>query len=72
MKAPPTVWRNLASMQFPATVAAALLVSSVGCNDSRGGFVPVSGRVLIDGEALKFGSVRFLPEGGRQSMGGLD
>lgn len=34
--------------------------------------MPVSGKVLIDGQPLKFGSVVFVPEGGRQSSGTLD
>jgi hypothetical protein len=34
--------------------------------------VPVSGRVLIDGQPLKFGSVRFTPENARMSGGMLD
>jgi hypothetical protein len=43
-----------------------------GCSDGRPDRVPVSGKVLIDGEPLKFGSVEFVPEGGRMSSGVLD
>lgn len=43
----------------------------VGC-DSRPTRVPVSGKVLIDGEPLKYGAVVFVPEGGRQSSGIID
>jgi hypothetical protein len=43
-----------------------------GCNGSQLERVPVSGRVLIDGKPLKFGYVRFFPEGARASGGRLD
>jgi hypothetical protein len=47
-----------------------LLVLS-GC-DSRPKRVAVSGKVLIDGEPLTYGTVIFLPKNGRQSTGPLD
>jgi hypothetical protein len=40
-----------------------------GCGDGRPKRVPVSGQVLIDGQPLKFGHVRFIPEGARASGG---
>jgi hypothetical protein len=43
-----------------------------GCGESRQELVPVSGQVLIDGQPLKFGVVRFIPENGRPSGGNLD
>jgi hypothetical protein len=49
----------------------AVLFLAVGC-DSRPARVPVSGKVLIDGEPLQFGAVVFVPEGGRQSSGIID
>lgn len=49
----------------------ATLFLSAGC-DSRPARVQVSGKVLIDGEPLKFGSVDFFPEKGRQASGILD
>src|SRR5436190_22388546 len=49
-----------------------LLVIVAGCGDSRPKRVPVSGKVLIDGEPLKFGGVMFVPENGRSSSGTLD
>jgi hypothetical protein len=52
-------------------IAAAVAVAS-GCGDGRPARVPVSGQVLIDGEPLQFGSVRFVPAGGRASYGELD
>jgi len=46
--------------------------TAVGCSDGRPSRVPVSGQVLIDGEPLTFGAVRFHPEEGRPSTGELD
>lgn len=43
-----------------------------GCSGEQFERVPVSGRVLIDGKPLKFGYVRFFPEGARASGGRLD
>lgn len=51
---------------------AALLSVCGGCGDGRPDRVPVSGQVLIDGQPLSHGSVRFVPEGGRASTGTLD
>ena len=54
--------------------SAALLVATcfTGCSDGRPEIVPVSGQVLIDGEPLTYGFVRFSPGDGRVSMGRLD
>lgn len=49
----------------------AALCLAAGC-DSRPKRVPVSGTVLIDGQPLAFGTVVFVPDGGRQSTGTLD
>lgn len=43
-----------------------------GCGDNRPHRVPVSGQVLIDGQPLKHGFVRFIPAGARPSGGKLD
>lgn len=48
------------------------LLFVVGCNDGLPTRVPVSGRVLIDGQPLKCGFVRFVPADARASMGTLD
>ena len=52
---------------------AALLVATClaagGCNDGRPDRVPVSGQVLIDGQPVTFGHVRFVPDGARPSGG---
>lgn len=49
--------------------AALALVALVGCSDGRPERVPVSGKVLLDGKPLEFGSVQFLPESGRPAGG---
>jgi hypothetical protein len=51
---------------------AAGLTIVVGCSDGRPSRVPVSGKVLIDGQPLKYGFVRFLPANTRGSGGALD
>jgi hypothetical protein len=50
---------------------AVVLFFAAGC-DSRPTRVPVSGKVFIDGEPLKYGAVVFVPDGGRQSTGIID
>jgi hypothetical protein len=56
---------------FCFNLSLAILFLAAGC-DSRAPCVPVSGKVLIDGEPLKHGAVFFLPSDGRQSTGALD
>lgn len=41
----------------------------VGCSDGRPTRVPVSGVVLIDGQPLTRGNIKFVPVGGRPSAG---
>jgi hypothetical protein len=60
------------SIACPLLVASAMLPALVGCGDSRPARVPISGQVLIDGEPLKFGVIRFIPDDGRPSSGNLD
>jgi hypothetical protein len=48
--------------------AFAALVILVGC-DSRPERVPVAGVVLIDGQPLKSGNIKFVPTNGRPSAG---
>jgi len=43
-----------------------------GCGDGRPKVVPVSGQVLIDGEPLTHGFVRFAPPDSRVAIGRLD
>lgn len=47
-----------------------LVVAVAGCGDGRPTRVPVSGRVTVDGVPLKFGFVRFLPEGAARASTG--
>jgi hypothetical protein len=51
---------------------AGLVMLTGGCSDGRPERVPVSGRVVIDGQPLAHGSVMFVPENGRSAGGGLD
>lgn len=50
-----------------AGVAALGLLS--GCGDGRPERVPVSGRVLIDGQSVAAGAIRFHPQQGRPATG---
>jgi hypothetical protein len=45
------------------------VVVAIGCGDGRPTRVPVSGQVLIDGQPLTRGSVKFVPSNGRPSSG---
>jgi hypothetical protein len=40
-----------------------------GCGDGKPSRVPVSGRVLIDGQPLKYGQIQFIPDNDRLSSG---
>lgn len=48
------------------------LAAATGCSDGRPDRIDVSGQVLIDGEPLTHGVVRFVPRGGRPAMGRLN
>jgi hypothetical protein len=53
-------------------LAAALVIPALlGCSD-RPELVPVAGIVLIDGQPLSGGNVKFVPDTGRASWGTLD
>lgn len=51
---------------------ALLLLLMVGCSDNLPPRVTVSGQVLIDGEPLTHGLVRFVPKGARPAAGRVD
>lgn len=53
------------------TTIAILCCIQLGCGDGRPARVPVSGKVLIDGQPLAVGAVRFMPEHGRPATGAL-
>lgn len=55
-----------------ATTFALSCAWMIGCGDGRPARVPISGQVLIDGQPLTFGSIRFVPSAGRASYGDLD
>jgi hypothetical protein len=48
------------------------LFATAGCGDGRPARVPISGQVLIDGQPLRFGSIRFIPDNARPSSSKLD
>jgi hypothetical protein len=58
--------RFLKSFQLLSLYA---LIAIAGCGDGRPERVPVSGVVLIDGEPLGRGYVKFVPANGRPSLG---
>jgi hypothetical protein len=49
-----------------------LLGALVGCGDGRPALVPISGQVLIDGQPLTRGFVRFAATGNRPSTGKIE
>jgi hypothetical protein len=51
------------------TLLVCAVVALAGCGDGRPERVPVSGVVLIDGEPLTRGYVKFVPANGRPSLG---
>jgi hypothetical protein len=55
-----------------AALVAVFVAAVMGCGNERPDRVPVSGQVLIDGQPLTHGYVRFAPVGSRQSSGQLD
>lgn len=44
---------------------------AVGCDDGRPRRVPVSGQVLIDGDALPVGNIRLVPSDARAATGAI-
>lgn len=49
-----------------------VLLVMIGCGDGRPARMNVSGQVLIDGEPLTYGYIRFVPKDARPSGGELD
>jgi hypothetical protein len=60
------------SFRFLQSILAIPVLVATGCGDGRPSRVPVSGQVLIDGQPLKCGTVRFIPSGHRASQGEVD
>lgn len=48
-----------------ALAVASLVITATGCSDGLPTRVPVSGKVLVDGEPINKGRIMFYPEGGR-------
>jgi hypothetical protein len=65
-----TVQKMAKASRLCLLAAVAPLVS--GCGDERPERVEVSGQVLIDGQPLTVGNVKFIPTGSRPSSGKLD
>lgn len=61
----------LRSPRFPWAATIGLVTLAVGCGDGRPTRVPVSGKVLIDGQPLTYGAVRFNPTEGRVATGAI-
>lgn len=53
-------------------ILSAVAFATTGCSDGRPERIRVSGRVMIDGQPLKRGYVKFVPQGARPSIGKLD
>ena len=64
-----TFFKKPWSAAWAGWIAAGILLMQSGCSDGRPERVPVSGRVLIDGEPLKYGSIRFYPQNHRAASG---
>jgi hypothetical protein len=65
---------TFAKKSFAAVRVGVLLLLAValaGCGDGRPKRVPVSGRVLIDGQPLKAGMIRVLPADDRAALGAI-
>jgi len=54
-----------------AVITSLILILSGGCGDGRPQLVPVSGRVLIDGQPVECGNIRFTPKDYRAASGKL-
>ena len=48
------------------------ILAIVGCSDGRPERVPVSGTVLINGQPLASGNIKFVPKNGRPSASKID
>lgn len=59
-------------IQYCLVFLSASIVVVGGCGDGRPGRVQVSGQVLIDGQPLSYGSIRFVPSSGRPGVAKLD
>ncbi len=68
-----TVVRRIQRMRLGGLLmACSLFMVATGCGDGRPQRVAVSGQVLVDGEPVPAGSIRFVPEGSRPAIADLD
>lgn len=69
------MWKRKTNMvSYPQSkwlASAVLLVAIGGCSDGRPVRVPVSGQVVIDGQPVTHGAIRFVPDGARPASGKL-
>ena len=59
-------------MKSTSLILFLLPIAVIGCGDDRPKRLAVSGQVLIDGQPLSHGFIRFVPQGGRPAGGRLD
>ncbi|QEG36462.1 hypothetical protein [Bythopirellula goksoeyrii] len=60
-----TQWSIVKRLFLVPCAIASILMSLTSCGESEAKRVPVAGVVLIDGEPLEGGTIRFVPEQGR-------
>lgn len=56
----------------PCSLLVCVVLALTGCGDGRPSRVPVSGLVVIDGQPLTCGNIKFVPEAGRPSLGKIE
>ena len=61
--------RILINRHVCSAFAAMTIATGLGCGDQGPNLVPVRGKVLLDGQPLKFGSVMTQPKAGRGANG---
>lgn len=54
------------------TLIAAISLTLSGCSDGQADHFVISGQVLIDGEPVSGGDIKFVPRGGRPSGGTIE
>lgn len=63
---------DLAAYRSLSALTLMVAIAALGCDSRRAGFVPVSGKVTIDGTPVTTGRIEFFPESGRPSSGVID
>jgi hypothetical protein len=63
--------KNYISSKYCVIIAAVISAALSGCGDSLPKRVPVSGRVLIDGKPLEYGTIQVVPDKDRPATGQL-